>query len=457
MNKKIVVLLATAILLNSCNNLKKDYENTANKMETYKNISKNNNINDQWWKEYNDEELNKLIELGLKNNKDLLKAGIDINKALYEANIIGSDLVPEFSGTLSSSASKNIKNGENSVLAHTGKLEISYEMDLWRRLSDMKDSEEWEYKATIEDYEEVRLTLINSIIDAYFSIIYLDNYINVNKDMINNYESIKEIASNKLKYGVADNSDEQEAKREILESKNSLLGYEKEKKEQESLLRNLLNLKPDEKLKVNSKEMDKIKNIGVDLNVPIKAIANRPDIKAYEYRLRSMFKNARASEKQIYPNITLSSSLTSSNEKIKNALKTPVGLGAISISLPFLNWNEVKWEIETDKASYLEAKENFEQGITEALNSIDYNYFVYTNQLKNYENVLKIGEVNKRIAKNYENKYKNGSLQLEDWLTSLNTEASSELNIINAKYKIIEAENNIYQSMGGKLSVPLLL
>jgi len=275
----------------------------------------------------------------------------------------------------------------------------------------------------------------------------------VSKDMIKNYENIEKMIFNKYKYGVLAGSDKEEAKRKILESKNSLLSYEKDKKEQESLMRNLLNLKPDDKLKINPKKMDEIKNIGVDLNVPIKAIGNRPDIKAYEYRLKSMFKNARSSEKQIYPNITLSSSLTSSSEKIKNTLKSPVGLGGISISLPFLNWNEVKWEIETNKASYLEAKENFEQGITKALNSIDYNYFAYISELENYNNVLKIGKINETIAKNYENKYKNGSLALEDWLNSLNTKLSSDLKVVNGKYKVIESENKIYQSMGGKLTV----
>jgi len=453
MKKKIITLLITVICLNGCSTLQKDYESTISETSIYKNISENTNVNSEWWKEYKDPQLNRLIKIALENNKDLLKAGININKALYEANIIGSDLVPEFSGALSSSEEKNIKTGGSSTVSNSAEIDVSYEVDLWKRLSNMKDSEEWEYKATIEDYEEIKLALINNVINAYYSIMYLENYISVSNDIINNYKKIKEVAANKFKYGMSDNSDEKEAQREVLESENNLLEYEKEKKEQESLLRNLLNLKPDEDLKITFKKMSEIKNIGVNLNVPIKAIGNRPDIKAYEYRLRSMFKNAVASEKQIYPNIILSSSLTSSNKNIKNTLKTPMGLGAISIDLPFLNWNETKWDIKTDKASYEEAKEDFKQGITKALNAIDYNYFAYSKELENYNNLLKIGKVNGEIAKNYENKYKNGSSQLEDWLTSLNTKASSTLDIINAKYKIISAENTIYQSMGGKLNV----
>lgn len=37
----------------------------------------------EWWKLYQNEQLNALIEQALKNNPDYLKAAININKELY--------------------------------------------------------------------------------------------------------------------------------------------------------------------------------------------------------------------------------------------------------------------------------------------------------------------------------------------------------------------------------------
>lgn len=204
MKKKIIILIALGIILGSCSNLKKDYQKMDSEIETYKELSKNYDIDSKWWESYGDEQLNNLIELGLENNNDLAKAAININKALYQAKIIGSDLVPEFNGNLSSGASKNIESGGSSNIDHSGSFNISYEIDLWQRLRDMKDAQEWEYKATIEDYEKTKLTLINSIIDSYFSIIYLENYIEINKSMSKNYLDIEKIVENKLRYGTAD-------------------------------------------------------------------------------------------------------------------------------------------------------------------------------------------------------------------------------------------------------------
>lgn len=451
MKKKIIILIALGVILGSCSNLKKDYQKIDSEIKTYKELSKNYNIDNKWWESYGDEQLNNLIELGLKNNSDLAKAAININKALYQAKIIGSDLVPEFSGNLGSSASKNIESGGNSNIDHSGSFNISYEVDLWQRLRDMKDAQEWEYKATIEDYEKTKLTLINSIIDSYFSIIYLENYIEINKNMSKNYSDIEKIVENKLRYGTVDILDKKQAEREVIRSNNTLISYEKDKKEQESLLRNLLNLKPDDELKIEYRDILKVKNLGVNLDVPLNIVASRPDIKTYEYRLKNAFKDAVASEKQLYPNITISSALSSSSDKFNNTLKTPVALGSVSINLPFLNWNEIKWNIKISRAEYEEAKLNFQQGIVTALNEIDYNYFLYVKEQENYINLKNINEYDNEIAINYERKYENGKVELRDWLLSLNDEASSRLNIINSKYQLIKIENTIYQSIGGMI------
>lgn len=451
MKKKIIILIALGIILGSCSNLKKDYQKMDSEIETYKELSKNYDIDSKWWESYGDEQLNNLIELGLENNNDLAKAAININKALYQAKIIGSDLVPEFNGNLSSGASKNIESGGSSNIDHSGSFNISYEIDLWQRLRDMKDAQEWEYKATIEDYEKTKLTLINSIIDSYFSIIYLENYIEINKSMSKNYLDIEKIVENKLRYGTADILDKKQAEREVIRSNNTLISYEKDKKEQESLLRNLLNLKPDDELKIEYRDILEVKNLGVNLDVPLNIVANRPDIKTYEYRLKNAFKDAVASEKQLYPNITISSALSSSSDKFNNTLKTPVALGSVSINLPFLNWNEIKWNIKISRAEYEEAKLNFQQGIVTALNEIDYNYFLYVKEQENYVNLKKINEYDNEIAINYERKYENGKVELREWLLSLNDEALSRLNIINSKYQMIKIENTIYQSIGGMI------
>ena len=201
--KKKILILSLGLLLVGCSNLEKDYDKSIEKVSSYSEISKRYQLNGEWWKDYNDEQLNLLIETALKNNGDIIKAAISINKALYQANLIGSDLYPKFSGDLKSSVSQNLEQGSSTV-NHSGELNLTYEFDLWRRLRDSKDAKEWEYKATIEDYEATKLTLINSVIDSYFSIMYLKDSIYDLKIIRESYVKMDEIVANKLKYGKED-------------------------------------------------------------------------------------------------------------------------------------------------------------------------------------------------------------------------------------------------------------
>ena len=160
-------------------------------------------IDTEWWKTYHDENLNKLVQVALENNIDLKKSAITVNKALYEANLLGQNLVPEFSGALGASVSNNMKAGQTSH-NFTSELGVSYELDLWRKLSSAASAQEWEYKATQQDMETTRLALINNVVDSYFHLVYLNQAIRVTEQNIDFYTQLLQIINNKFTSGKVD-------------------------------------------------------------------------------------------------------------------------------------------------------------------------------------------------------------------------------------------------------------
>ena len=61
---------------------------------TYQAIASDYRIDREWWKAYGDKNLDRIVELAIANNTDLKKSAITVNKALYEANLLGQELVP---------------------------------------------------------------------------------------------------------------------------------------------------------------------------------------------------------------------------------------------------------------------------------------------------------------------------------------------------------------------------
>ena len=450
--KKLTLAIAMATALAGCANIGYSYKASQQDYQNYAEITKQFNVKENWWALYNDSQLNRVVEQALVNNKDLAKASVAVNRALYNANLAGANLIPAFSGSTQSSAGKNLKTGGNSTISHKGALNVSYTLDLWQRLADTADAAEWSHKATAEDLEATKLSLINSVVTTYYQIAYLNDAISTTEETIKYYNDISSIMQRRLSQGVADSASVDQSQQAVLTARNNLINYQTQRKTAEQTLRNLLNLKPEEALNINFPHILNVKNVGVNLNVPVSVIANRPDVKGYQYRLSSAFKNAKATEKGWFPEVTLGGSLTSSGTKVGNALHNPVGTGLIGISLPFLNWNTVKWNVKISEADYETARLNYEQSITKALNDVDTNYFAYTQAQSAFANLQKTHSYNQRITKYYRDRYNAGVSELREWLAAANTEKSSQLSILNAKYNIIQAENAVYSSMAGYYS-----
>lgn len=452
---KIALGIALSTALVGCANINDSYQASRNDYKQYEEITNQYNVKENWWSLYNDPQLNRVVEQALLNNKDLAKAAISVNSALYQANLLGADLVPNFSSTqtgISSSASRRTDTGANSTISHSGSLSVSYTLDLWRRLADAADAGEWNYKATQQDLEATRLSLINSVVVTYYQIAYLNDAIAATNETIDYYSRINDIMQKRLNAGVGDRASTDQATQAVLMARNNLISYETQRKTAEQTLRNLLNLKPTEALNITFPHILNVKNTEVNLNVPVATIANRPDVKGNLFRLSSAFKDAKAMQKSWFPTISLGGSMSSSNNKVSNAFENPTATGTLGISLPFLDWNHVKWNVKISEAAYETARLNYEKGITTALNEVDTYYFAYNQSLQNYRNLAQKYDYDKRITQYYKNRYDAGVSELREWLNAANTEKTSQVAILNAKYSVIQNENAIYSAMGGYYS-----
>ncbi|HDL2279603.1 TPA: TolC family protein, partial [Mannheimia haemolytica] len=95
---KLAFYVALALTVTACTtgNMSNDgtLQQAQQTYQSYDEITKQYQINEQWWQGYTDAELNRVVDLAIKNNLDLAKSGIAVNKALYNANLVGANLVP---------------------------------------------------------------------------------------------------------------------------------------------------------------------------------------------------------------------------------------------------------------------------------------------------------------------------------------------------------------------------
>ncbi|MEN2880802.1 toxin/drug exporter TdeA [Mannheimia haemolytica] len=458
---KLAFSVALALTVTACTtgNMSNDgtLQQAQQTYQSYDEITKQYQINGQWWQGYTDAELNRVVDLAIKNNLDLAKSGIAVNKALYNANLVGANLVPTFSGSgsvsaakgLGSASSNNVSTGVSTTAAQAA-FNLSYTVDLRRRLADTASAAEWTHKATIEDLKATRLSIINAVVTTYYQLAYYRDAIRITEESIRHYEQISRILTNKMNAGAIDSLAVDQAQQAVLNARNSVIDLKTNQKIAEQTLRNLLNVQPNTPLNIRYPNIMSVKLQGVDLNVPVSAIANRPDVVGSLQRLQSAFKTLTATEKSWFPTLTIGGSITGSATNIGNVADNPVGNGLIKLDLPFLDWNRVKNNVKISETDYVTARLNYEQKITSALNEIDRYYYSYTQSRSSLKILQDTNAKNKRISSYYKNRYEQGVSEFREWITALNTELNSQLAILNAKYAILTNENAVYQAMAGK-------
>lgn len=404
-----------------------------------------------WWKAYADPQLDALVDRALRNNIDLAKSAISVNKALYQARYIGADLVPSFSSGANASSTTNTSTGVASR-SFEASLSMSYELDLWARLRNAASAQAWEYMATVEDREAARLALINNVVTTYYNLQYLHQAREITAQSLAFFENLVRIVDEKHRVGSVDGLEPTTARQSLLAARNSLMDLETQAKTAEQTMRNLLNLTPQDALLLEYFDLMSVPAVPVDLSVPVAALGLRPDVRAAEYRIQRSFKDWEASRESLYPSVTIGGSLSVSSGSASTVFDVPLLGGSVKINVPFLQYNKLRWNIKTSEASFDEAQLNFSQKVHTALGEVDTNYFAYQQSLTLLENIILKHEADAQISAYRETRYNVGADELRDWLQARNTENDSMLSVLQAKQNVIGYENAIYQAMGGRLS-----
>ncbi|CAD7286797.1 TolC family protein [Campylobacter suis] len=440
-----IFVLTLAIFFSGCAVSKVD----KNYQEILLDESQTIQIDKEWWLGYNEDYLNELIDTALKNNIDLKKSAITINKALAQAGIISADLLPNFNASLKGEASRDIGSNSQWQERFSTSISVSYELDLWQKLRNSKDAAMWEVNATQWDLQATKLSLINSVASGYFNAIYLKNAIKLYKQTLQNYEMLGRIIDSKVSFGKDEQISQKQVQSQILSIKNRILQTQKNLDTIKQTLKNLLNERGDFEFKF--KEIFETKPLGVDIEVPIFSLSNRPDLKASIARINEALLNVKVSEKNFYPSLSIGASLSDSDEKLKKSFSLNLLNGNIALNLPFLNYSRLKANLRVSEASFQSAKLEYISRLTTAINEVYGAYKELENDKILLNNFMEQAKNYAQISKIYKLKYDYGKVELKEHLNAKNSELEAAISVLEQKYKIINNEINIFKAMAGRV------
>lgn len=443
---KIILSIFLAVFISGCA--------PKSSVDSYKVVNKFTNeeylVNTKWHEGYNEENLNKFINLGLNSNADLKILSLNIFESLAKTGLLEANLYPTMSSSYGLESGRDISLSENFRHNYRANVMVSYELDLYGKIKDSINSAKWKSVVSWYDLESAKLSLINSITDSYFKALFINDALKLLDENLKNYKRLYFITKAKLDLGKEVPINLLELNKTILNLESKILSYKKEKEINYEFLRNLLHLKPNDSLNLDNLSLYNVKFQGIDMSVPSYAISNRPDLRKYISSINSAFYEYKISQKDFYPTLNLGASLSSSSSDFKGSSELDFLSGSIKINLPFLDYKRLKENLKIKEIEFEKRVVEYEKNLLKALNEVNLYYKEYEISLQNlnlYENIL---NNSKKLSEIYLFRYEYGNSELKNYLEAKNSEISARINLLNEKYKALNSEILIYKSMAGK-------
>ena len=137
-----------------------------------------------WWRNFNDPVLNGLIDAVLARNNDLAAAAIRVRRAQYQAGLTEDQLFPQLGGSANVTRNRNLYGDRAIARTNATELTVSYEVDLWGKLSRQRDAAQWEALATEQDRQSAALSLVGTTATLYWQTAFINQRIASSEESI---------------------------------------------------------------------------------------------------------------------------------------------------------------------------------------------------------------------------------------------------------------------------------
>ncbi|WP_226911398.1 efflux transporter outer membrane subunit [Gallaecimonas mangrovi] len=404
--------------------------------------------NNKWWQSFGDPKLDALIEKVLQSNNDLAVAALKVKAARLNAGLTNTNLTPDVSAGIDASKSKDLKHGTSSDASYSSTLSLSYEVDLWGHLSSARDAAEWEAIATEYDRQESALALVGTTADLYWELGYLNQAIADGKASIEYVKKTLALVEIRYKAGSVSRLELLEARQAVASQESDLASLEQQRAEDRSALAILFNHGPETK-EAEPQTLPDQALPAVPAGLPAQLLARRPDLQAAEWRLKESLADVDETRDSFLPTLTLTGSLGTSSDALKNVLENPIGTLGAGLTLPFLEWNTRKYTIKVSENAYQQAVVNFRQSIYSAFKDVEDALSARDNYLRQGKALERYYQAAKEAESIAKVRYENGATDVQDFLDQQQARRTAELSVVQNRYNQLSNLMTLYQALGG--------
>lgn len=447
------ILLMTILFLSACSvgpdYQKKDVFEDQQIAENLKLKGTSLKISKKWYRDFNDENLNALIDAALSQNSDILISVERLKQARTATKIAKVEYLPTLGlsgGYDYAKASKNIGLTADTDYFLIG-FDAAWEIDIWGKGRRINEQKKAEFESTYYSLQNIKNVITAEVASTYFTLKTLEEQRRIALENLKLQNDIFKNIEEKYSAGLATESDYRQSAYLLEKTKSLIPSLEEQIEAQKnalSVLTGQLAQSSDQNIQNNKNPINQafhydIKNL---FDLPADIIRTRPDVKASEKALVAQNAAIGQAVANLYPNVSISalfgfqadnlSRLLNSNSKAYSYQPSAV--------LPLFEWNKLQNTVQLEREKFQESYQNYRKTLLSSIQEL-------ANAITGVQKAYLSNRALTNSAHNMQLAYRAMKEKYDNGLIEYNTLLQAQQDLLNVKTELAGSNGNIYQKL----------
>lgn len=412
-----------------------------------------NDVNLNWWKNYNDEILEGYIVKAINENQDLKIATLRVEEARQNVKLQFSKELPTASIGYSPILYKMNGIG-NTEISHGFPMMVSYEADIFLKNHDKTKAVKKLYEASKSQEKAAYISIASAVGSVYFNIVRLDKMISIQNEIIIERKEIYELMKIRNSEGITSTADMVRADKAYILAQVDLADLIKTREILLNQLAVLIGESPNNTNDLKRISYDElIYKQPIPKEIPSDIIIQRPDYIIAEKMVEKAGIDVRVAKKEFLPKIDILGLLFFNTSSLGASMNWTNALALIGgqAMLPIFTGGAKFANLRINKNRYEQTLQNYYKTNLVAIQEVNDSLSNWKLDDEKYNKNLKSYEMQKADYKYMQKRYEQGVISGLDLLQQKENLLVINKLVASSKTECYIDQISLYKAVGGKL------